>query len=116
MSQAHAQPATDSSEHPATTYVNDVGEPRAPDRETHGPVPLCVSLPPPTLRERRHRCLARRRVAVRERAALMIIVRERPHPRHPHRYSGRLHDAPNHDAIAEHVEVIVAPLAGGTRS
>ena len=38
----------------------------------------------------------------------------RPHPRHPHRYSGRLHDAPNHDAIAEHVEVIVAPLAGGT--
>jgi len=25
MSQAHAQPTTNSSEHPATTYVNDAG-------------------------------------------------------------------------------------------
>jgi len=40
---------------------------------------------------------------------------ERPHPRHPHRYSDRLHDATDHDAVSEHVEVVVVPVARGAR-
>src|SRR5215470_11341196 len=73
-------------------------------------------LPPPTFGERGHGGLARSLITVGWRALLVVAEGKRPHPRHPHRYSGRLHDAPNHDAIAEHVEVIVAPLAGGTEN
>src|SRR5262249_52529130 len=40
-------------------------------------------LPPPALGERRHGGLARRLVAVRRRAILMMSKGERPHPRHP---------------------------------
>ena len=77
--------------------------------------PRVASFPPPTLGERRHRGLARRLVAMGGRAILVIIVRERPHPRHPHRYSGRFHDAPDRDAIGKHVEIVIVPLAGGAR-
>jgi hypothetical protein len=37
--------------------------------------------PPPTLRERRHRGLARRRVAMRRRAIFVIVENQHPHPR-----------------------------------
>src|SRR6516162_5939341 len=40
------------------------------------------SLPPPTLGERRHRFLARRRVAVGRRAVLVVDESERPQPNH----------------------------------
>jgi hypothetical protein len=50
-----------------------------------------LRVPPPTLRERRHRGLASRRVAVRRRAILVLAVGERPHPRH-----GDLHDPTDH--------------------
>src|SRR6516225_638220 len=73
-------------------------------------------LPPPALRERRHRGLARRLVSVRWRAILMIAKGQRPHPRHANWHSGRLHDPANDDAIAEHVEVVLIPLAGRARS
>jgi hypothetical protein len=39
------------------------------------------SFPPPALRERGHRCLAGRRVAVAWRAIFVVPERERPHPR-----------------------------------
>jgi hypothetical protein len=49
---------------------------------------------------------------VRGRAILVIIERERPHPRHAHWHSGCLHDPADDDAVGEHVEVVVIPLAG----
>jgi len=55
-------------------------------------------------------------VAVRRRAILMMPKGERPHPRHSHRHSGRLHDPADDDAIGEHVEVVVVPFAGWARS
>jgi hypothetical protein len=59
--------------------------------------------PPPTLRERRHRGLARRRVAVRRRAVVFVVLEgERPHPGPPYRDCRRLHDATDHDALGEH--------------
>src|SRR5215472_6575853 len=70
------------------------------------------SLPPPTLGKRRHCGLARRLVAVRRGAVLMIAKGQRPHPRHANWHSGRLHDPANDDTAAEHVEVVVAPFAG----
>src|SRR5262245_51834903 len=43
--------------------------------------PILELLPSPALSERRHRGLARRLVAVRRRAVLMVAKGERPHPR-----------------------------------
>ena len=59
---------------------------------------------------------ASRLVAVRRGAVLMIAKRQRPHPRHANWHSRRLHDPANDDAIAEHVEIVVTPFAGGARS
>ncbi len=50
---------------------------------------------------------------MRRRAILMVPEGQRPHPGLSHRHRRRLHDAADHDAIGEHVEVVVAPLAGG---
>ena len=54
-------------------------------------------------------------VAVRRRSVLIMPKGQRPHPRHVHRPSGGLHDPADNDAIAEHVEVVVVPFAGGPR-
>src|SRR5262245_9483259 len=75
----------------------------------HGP-----SLPPPALRECCHRGLARRLVAVRRPAVLVLAKGERPQPWLADRRGSRLHDSADDDAIADHVEVIVVPLAGRT--
>src|SRR5499427_6570091 len=75
----------------------------------HGP-----SLPPPALREGRHRRLARRLVAVRRPAVLVLAKGERPQPWLAGRRGSRLHDSADDDAIADHVEVVVVPLAGRT--
>ena len=53
------------------------------------------------LGERRHRGLARRRVAVRRRAVLMLAKGERPRPRHSDRR-----------AVGEHVIAVLVPIAG----
>src|SRR5215471_11634134 len=50
------------------------------------------SLPPPTLGKRRHRFLARRRVAVGRRALLVVDESERPQPWLADRRCHRLHD------------------------
>src|SRR5262245_7994448 len=73
-------------------------------------------LPPPALGERRHRGLARRRVAVCAPAIAVIAEGERPEPRRSYRRSDGFHDAADDDAISEHVEVVVVPLARGPRS
>jgi hypothetical protein len=65
----------------------------------------------PTLRERRHRGLARRLVAVRRRAVLVVPKIQRPHPRRTYRRGGGLYDAADYDVVGKHVVVIV-PLAG----
>src|SRR6516225_7787095 len=75
----------------------------------HGP-----SLPPPSLRECCHRGLARRLVAVRRPAVLVLAKGERPQPWLADRRGGRLHDSADDDAIADHIEVVVVPLAGST--
>src|SRR5215510_6388077 len=75
----------------------------------HGP-----SLPPPALRECCHRGLARRLVAVRRPAVLVLAKGERPQPWLADRRGSRLHDPADDDAIADHVEVVVVPLAGRT--
>jgi hypothetical protein len=48
------------------------------------------SLPPPAFRERRHRGLARRLVAVRRRGVLVLSECERPEPRLAYLCGGRL--------------------------
>jgi hypothetical protein len=55
--------------------------------------------PPPTLRERRHRRLARRLVAVCVRAIFMMPKGERPHPRRADRRGVGLEDAADDGAI-----------------
>jgi hypothetical protein len=37
---------------------------------------------------------------------------ERPHPRLAYRRGSCLHDAADYNAIGEHVEVVIVPLAG----
>src|SRR5262245_24493915 len=74
-----------------------------------------LTLPPPTLRERRHRGLARRRVAVHRRAILMLPEGERPHPRRTNRRGCRFHDAADDNAVGEYVVIVIALLAGRAR-
>src|SRR5262249_19000914 len=70
-------------------------------------------LPPPTLREGRHRGLARRGVAVRRGAVLVMPEGERPHPRRTKGRGVNLEDAADDNAIAEHLEIVVVPLPEG---
>src|SRR5262249_43342559 len=74
-----------------------------------------TSLPPPALRERRHRRLAVRGVAVGRRAVLVVPEGQCPHPRRADRRRIGLEDAADNLAIGEHVVIIVTPLAGRTR-
>jgi hypothetical protein len=53
-----------------------------------------------------------RLVAVRRRAILMPLERDRPQPRLPDGRCGGLHDAADYDVVGEHVVIIVAPLSG----
>src|SRR5258708_36851566 len=71
--------------------------------------------PPPALCERRHRGLARRRVAVRRCAVFMVPDGERPHPGRAYRRGCGLEDATDDRAVGEHVVVVVVPLAGRAR-
>jgi hypothetical protein len=71
------------------------------------------SFPPPAFGERRHRGLAPRLVAVRRRAVFVVAEGKRPHPWHSDRRGGGVEDAADHDAIGEHVEVVVVPLTRG---
>src|SRR5215831_17700053 len=77
-------------------------------------LPILELLPPPALRERRHRGLARRLVAVNRRAVFVVPEGERPHPRQANWRGGCFHDAPDDSAIGEHVEIVIVPLAGWT--
>src|SRR5262249_33907890 len=58
--------------------------------------------------------LARRCIAVRRDAVLMVTDGERPHPRCFHWRRSGLEDAADHFALGEHVVVLVLPGAGGT--
>jgi aromatic ring-opening dioxygenase catalytic subunit (LigB family) len=73
---------------------------------------------PPTLYERRHRDLSRDLIAVRRRAILVMSEGECPHPLRSDWRRCCFRDAANDDAIGQHVEVVVALLAGwaGKRS
>ena len=73
-----------------------------------------ASLPPPALRERSHGVLASRGVAVRGRAVFMVAEGERPHPRASDRRCVYFEDAADHQAIGNHVKVVLSPLARGT--
>src|SRR6516225_9404860 len=66
-------------------------------------LPILELLPPPVLGERRHRSLARRLVAVRRRAILMMSKGQRPHPRRALRCRVHLHDAADDGGIGEHI-------------
>src|SRR5215831_13113060 len=68
-------------------------------------------LPPPALRELRHRGLACRLVAVRRCAIPMMSKGERPHPRRALRCRVHLHDAADNNGIREHVVIVLVPLA-----
>src|SRR2546430_5062090 len=70
------------------------------------------SFPPPALGKCRHRSLARRPVAVRRRAVLVVAEGERPHPRRANWPGIGVEDAADDDAIGEHVEIVIVPLAG----
>jgi hypothetical protein len=56
--------------------------------------------------------IAASRVAVSRRAVLVVPKGERPHPRLAYRRGSCLHDAADYNAIGEHVEVVIVPLAG----
>ena len=71
---------------------------------------------PPTLRERRHRGLARRLVAVRRHAVFVMPQGERPLGQRSHWGRRCLHDAADTGSVREHIKVIIVPLAGWTRS
>src|SRR5215831_6215937 len=71
-----------------------------------------VSLSPPAFRERRHRCLARRCIAMCGRATFVMPEGECPHPRRAYGRGGGVEDAANDNAICKHVKVVLAPLAG----
>ena len=73
------------------------------------------SLPPPAFREGSHGLLARRSVAVGWRAAFVVREDECPHPWASHGRGVGLEDAANHFAVREHLEIIIAPLAGARR-
>src|SRR5262249_59563817 len=53
-------------------------------------------------------------VAVRRPAVLMLAKGERPQPWLADRRGSHFHDSADDDAIAEHVEVVIVPLAGRT--
>jgi hypothetical protein len=90
-----------------------IGRLRAPPRQHMGaPEVPAYLLAPPALGERGHRDLARRLVAVRRRAVLMVPEGERPHPRRSLRRHVHLEDATDRNPIGEHVEVVLVPLAG----
>jgi hypothetical protein len=74
-----------------------------------------LSLSPPTLNERRHRCLAGRLVAVR-RALDVAVVPARPHPGAIRRCNQRLENAADHDAVSPVRRGLVAPLTRLARS
>ena len=59
------------------------------------------------------RTTARRLVAVRRPAVLVLAKGERPQPWLADRRGSRLHDPANDDAIAEHVEVVLIPSPDG---
>jgi uncharacterized protein (DUF2126 family) len=67
--------------------------------------------PPPALSERRHRGLARRGVAVRQRAVLSVP--ERPHPWRTDRRRVHLHDAADDFALAVNVKSSSLPSPEG---
>ena len=73
--------------------------------------PVLELLLPSALRERGHRRLACRLVAVGWRAVLMVAKAKRPHPRRTLRRGVHLHDAADDGAFDEHVEVVIVPLA-----
>jgi hypothetical protein len=73
---------------------------------------LAQSLPPPALCERRHRGLAILSIAVRRRAIFVMPEEQCPHPGRAYRGRMYLQDTTDHDAIGEHVEIVVVPLAG----
>src|SRR5215470_10405853 len=77
--------------------------------------PILELLPPPAFCERRHRCLARRRVAVRRRAVLVIAERERPHPGRSYRRGVGQEDAADDEAVGENVVNLVVPLSAMRR-
>src|SRR5262249_59313609 len=74
---------------------------------------LQLLLLPPTLRERRHRGLARCGVAMSWRPILTLPEGQCPHPRRTGRRRVNLHDTTDDDALGEHVVIIFVPLAGG---
>jgi hypothetical protein len=69
-------------------------------------------LPPPALRERCHRGLARLGVAVRRCASFMVPEGQCPHPRCPDWRCVGFENSANHDAVSKHIEIVVVPLAG----
>jgi len=71
------------------------------------------SFPPPTLRERRHRGLARRRVTARR--LTIFVGQDSPQPRRSNRGRCCFHDTAHESAIGENVEVVIASLAGRAR-
>ena len=70
------------------------------------------SFPPPTLRERRHRFLARHRITVSRDAVFVVPEGQRPRPRRIHRRRCGFHDSADNDPIGKDIEVIATPLAG----
>src|SRR5262249_29809024 len=66
-----------------------------------------------TLRECRHRSLARRLIAVRRRAVFMVPEGKRPHPRRVYGRRISLEDAADDSALRKHVKIVVVPLALG---
>src|ERR1700730_2971407 len=73
--------------------------------------PGLLSLAPPTLRERRHRGLARLGVAVRRRAIFVISEGQRPHPRRSYRPGMGVEDAADDSPIGEHIVIGIRPFA-----
>src|SRR5262249_22731869 len=77
--------------------------------------PRVLLFVPPALSERRHRSLARRLIAVRRRAVLVVAEEQCPHPWLTYRRGRCFHDAADHLAVGKHIVVVIVPFAGCAR-
>ena len=87
---------------------------RSLDNSAISAKPNPSSFSPPTFGECGHGGLARGLVAVGRLPFPMMPVGQRPQPRRSLRSSVGLHNAAHHDAVGDHVVIVLAPFAGGT--
>src|SRR5262252_773058 len=84
--------------------------PLCPRKRTY--LPILELLPPPALRERSHRGLACRLVAMRWPTVFVMAEGQCPHPRRTNRRGVDLKDAADNITVGQHIVIVITPLTG----